>query len=705
MKTKHLFLAVAAGLACIGMSISFWGCSPMTAGSEVTNERVTVYAPDGSPSVGATVRFVPVNFIPGATAKTTATLVTSFSTTTNSKGQYDVPRLDDGMYNILIQKDSLAAIQDSVTIGKINNVSNDTLRAVGSITARVMVQPNDNPQIVSVQVLGTYRYLNVDTNGQFTIADLASGNYTLRCVTTQTDYTPGYQAITVRTGKHDTLQKPIQLIYTGIPIVTGLAATYDCVTGIAKITWNATSYRDFFSYIIYREDASQIEPWGYGYASSTTNSFSDTIFNPDSNSFSSTYQFRYRVCVQSNRDMAKGYTYGSVTITAVAPQTAKMLFAIDSIDRFAGQLCTLKVSPGVLYGKIVKYEWDIGNTGMFVRSAKADTTFLLSSVLNSDFRCVARVTDTAGTIGLDTIHIRSLISWEKVAQPLGTNLSNFTALEFNGKLWVFATTSNSYGAVAKYSAWSSANGTTWSKEVDTLPFKLATGKTNPIVFNNKLWVLNREVLYTGVIDTGIIYHDTIWQSGDGKAWTKSAFTAISNPQGHNAGYELWIVADNKLWLNYYSNRSNFSAVDSGFAYCWNTSTGNSWNVAPGAGYLTHWEYGAKVFTDCSRNDTIILVTSTEAGNLLMYLYNKAFQPLSSRTVPPSTEKLLNFNNTIWSFSGEIPNFRSDSTYFSSNLSDWTYAGSAFPGGYGNHDEIVFNNKIFSISNNGIWIMK
>src|SRR5210317_2225662 len=58
-------------------------------------------------------------------------------------------------------------------------------------------------------------------------------------------------------------------------------------------------------------------------------------------------------------------------------------------------------------GKIVTWEWDVGNTGAFMESDK-DTFFISPAVFDTNFIVVMKVTDDDMNVGLDTLRVRIL---------------------------------------------------------------------------------------------------------------------------------------------------------------------------------------------------------------------------------------------------------------------------------------------------------
>jgi uncharacterized protein (TIGR02145 family) len=57
------------------------------------------------------------------------------------------------------------------------------------------------------------------------------------------------------------------------------------------------------------------------------------------------------------------------------------------------------------YGEIAKWEWDIGNTGTFVRTSTPDTTISAPTAQSLTYQCVLRVTNNDGNTAKDTITI------------------------------------------------------------------------------------------------------------------------------------------------------------------------------------------------------------------------------------------------------------------------------------------------------------
>lgn len=262
-------------------------------------------------------------------ARDTSRLAVS-SSSTDQNGNYDFHKLTPGAYNVWIEsQDSLLALIDSVYVPQDSEVmANATLYKGGSITAIVALQPGHNPTSVFVQALGTQRYSNVDDSGWFTVKGLAQGEYTLRLVSTIPGYTPTYKSIAIASGVNDTLKDTIYMVYSGIPIVTGINAGFDDYTGVAKISWRKVTNRDFYEYKVYREVKGVLNPQPVLIAVSPDSCFIyDTLYRPkvpdsvyDANDtvLDANVNYRYRVTVV-NKSMKEGEKYEFADVAGKSP--------------------------------------------------------------------------------------------------------------------------------------------------------------------------------------------------------------------------------------------------------------------------------------------------------------------------------------------------------------------------------------------------
>lgn len=236
MRLSRLLPAIA--------SLAFFACQDPTTGTSDEHETsmARLYHPDGTPAARAKVKFYPVS----DTAQVPAAL-----TYTTENGEIQLPDLPAGMYNAVASDGSgTAALIDSIVYsanGKASVLS-DTLKPMGVLRGRVVVQPQHSPQIAWIQVVGMGVAANVDSLGRFEIS-LPAGRATVYALTREAHYTPTFQVVTAGTGVTRDLSD-IRLIYTGIPVVTGLEVQYDSLSAIATVRWNRSTGRAIMGYLV-----------------------------------------------------------------------------------------------------------------------------------------------------------------------------------------------------------------------------------------------------------------------------------------------------------------------------------------------------------------------------------------------------------------------------------------------------------------------
>ncbi len=590
-------LAVFLGICCNGFKT--------TGTDDTTDTGITAMLsnPDGSPAQGASVRIFQI----ADTSRTPAVEVL-----TNEKGIFATHSLAKGTYNVYAEKGALVAFQDSIrVIDDTVLIDNDTLEEPTTLTAVVGVQSNHDPQTVTVQVLGTDLYSNVDKNGYFTINRMAKGDFTLRLATTLNDYTPTYVNVTLREDTPDTLPDTLWLIYTGIPIVQGISASYDSTSGVVQLCWPATEYRDLQDYLVYRDPFTAIAMSSQPIGITTAACYFDTIFtrtvNGDFSQQDTTDRhFKYRVKIRNNsQEIGQSYKYLEVTaaspaklrsaissrwyhigrgtftdstspddslqlISTISNTRRKLLSvryslpgtdtllrerSIDSLQLLtdtitvvsgdaglfqlmvtitdvSGLQSTYPVSLPVIndppvaniafsssqtpippntdnvaelnipfsisgsesedgFGTIVKWEWDLGNTGTFIESSTADTTWNITTLFSNDDqsttgrvwtrRIILRVTDDDGMTALGEIKVSPFIRMDQTggALPLNTDEKVYDLLQVKNRICIV--TRQTIGDVYeydKYRLFSSTDGKTVALESDSLPFAAESDKNN-----------------------------------------------------------------------------------------------------------------------------------------------------------------------------------------------------------------------------------
>lgn len=493
--------------------------------SEEGNAMAMVRMPDGTPAPNARITILPVTNLPGSATKSERVDGAAYETVTDEDGEYAVPTLPQGLYNVIAAKDTLAVKQDSVPISEDdNNVQDATLARTGGFTAMVAIQPNHDPRTVVAQLVGTNFFSNVDENALFRFVGLAAGQYTLRLSSTLPSYTPTFFTVNVQSGIHDSIIQPFELIYTGIPAVTGLKGEYDTLKCVVKISWNASSYRNLMDYLVFKDDYSQILPSTSPIAAITDTMFYDTIYSPQRNwDDSLNYRYKYRVCVRNN-EMVLGTTFRFVDVQAIAPKYAFALFPTDTQKVLFGKPCTLKVTPAPFYKGMRTLECDLGGTGAFRPWSKPETTIVLDSL--AEITLVARFTDTLGLTGIDTLQVRHCILFQKAGAfslDSGEQASAKFSVSDQNQVWLLVR-SNGIRLLRSY------DGLQWNSVSSSLPFSTYSA---PVWFRDSLYVVD---------DPG-----TLWVSGNGIEWNNRQLGLASASVNDN----LLCVSDSQMFLVHY----------------------------------------------------------------------------------------------------------------------------------------------------------
>lgn len=284
MDRRLLAVLAVAGSGCL----LFFHCSTQTTagnGSHTGNPAVAgvIYGPDGvTPARDAVVTLVSSDNTPSPALMKTAALPV---VKTDSLGRYQFSFVAAGTYNVLAGKDSLRSIHDSVLVDENGaDVGNDTLRPAASITGQVLLEPGDDPRTVMILVIGTTEFVVPKTlNGDFTIPNLAQGDYEVRFLSTLDSYYPKDTVFHVVAGEHDTLGSPIRLPFRGVPAVTGVSVVWDSLLFKATISWQPLDTSVVAGYKVFRGVVGNPPPSSPLNAFLVTgNTYVDSTCGPDS---------------------------------------------------------------------------------------------------------------------------------------------------------------------------------------------------------------------------------------------------------------------------------------------------------------------------------------------------------------------------------------------------------------------------------------
>jgi hypothetical protein len=264
-------------LACACLPLA--GCL-QESGTEIPNELVgKEFIAGRGPAANAELKLIPVGYIPGGTQGPDSAQAAVVTAKTDDKGRFAFKDVSPGQYNLIAAQDGLRSFRDSLVVtGKAQDLSGDTLDAPGTLSGWVELEPQDDPQTATVQVMGTTRFVNVDARGFFRLKDLGAGEYRLRVVTILPLYAPLFQEVVVRAGADDTLAQPLLPFFAGIPVIRGLTAMPD-VKGIVHLAWSKPKYGKVLDYLVYRDTAGTLLPSALPILRIKDTCYEDTIYS------------------------------------------------------------------------------------------------------------------------------------------------------------------------------------------------------------------------------------------------------------------------------------------------------------------------------------------------------------------------------------------------------------------------------------------
>ncbi len=282
-----------------------------------------IYETDGKkPAFGAIVKF----FNTGSGDSTPIA-----SDTTDDQGRYTIAELPVGMYNIWAEKDSFVLLQDSIRItsSAYSNIPAGTLRRASSLIGSVTVHPCHDPRIVSILVIGSDKQVTIASKqGNFSLTGLAAGTHTLLIRTTMSGYTQMRETVTIADSVREALDHPLDLVYSGFPMVTEIRIREDTLNHAVMLSWDPVQFSTFQDYVIYRDTC---KDFNFSneilYATDDTFFLDSTYHPPDAYS---QHCLEYRIAVR-NDEQNIGPTCQSARIT-FAPKTYVTTTFWDSVD-------------------------------------------------------------------------------------------------------------------------------------------------------------------------------------------------------------------------------------------------------------------------------------------------------------------------------------------------------------------------------------
>lgn len=217
-------------------------------GSMDETSTLAFYKADGKPAVGARIKI----FASSDTGSTPVDQVFAGSDGAASFGSYAT-----GFYNIVVTDDRTgeAVFQDSAfSNGTKLSYHPDTLAPSGGVTGRILAQPQDDPKIAWIAVLGSGRQSNVDDSGRFTIRSLGKGRYSMLIRVENKGYTSTLLEFVVPKDSIVDLGD-VRLVYTGLPAAAGVSGSWNRESGTISVRWDSVTNNRISGWRILRAES------------------------------------------------------------------------------------------------------------------------------------------------------------------------------------------------------------------------------------------------------------------------------------------------------------------------------------------------------------------------------------------------------------------------------------------------------------------
>jgi hypothetical protein len=203
LKKRVLLFIGFMGTAVSSLWFSCTNNDPTAAAPNSAKVFGYVYKQDGTPATGAKVTIVRADYVPekGVTKKAAANLFL----VTDNQGCFASNDITSGTYNIFAKTDGAGSFTPSVKVDSSQRgvcIAKSTLQATGSIQGKIRFSPWADSRAVLVLVLGSeiagWPY---DSLGNFSLNNMAPGNYRIRILPVNPQYSIIDTAISVESEK------------------------------------------------------------------------------------------------------------------------------------------------------------------------------------------------------------------------------------------------------------------------------------------------------------------------------------------------------------------------------------------------------------------------------------------------------------------------------------------------------------------------
>ena len=374
---------------------------------------------------------------------------------------------------------------------------------------------------------------------------------------------------------------------------------------------------------------------------------------------------------------------------------------------YVGIPWTLHIDAEDKYGKIKKIEWDIGGTGEYTLATVQDTVITIDNMQMTEFTCSVRAFNDDGKSSSIAADFPVGISWARLAGAPDSNFAchGVAAFDSNLVLFVHSPRGQGYRFGMHFGVLRSQNGMQWNWAVDSGPWK--TWISEPAVFKNRIWLIEAASDSTRKV--------AVWSSTNGQDWISSEPTPFlkwfpvpaSLPQTERFLHEpALFVFGNKLWAaidNFELQPNEYELYSSDDGTLWIPSkltfeplrySDQDTRGQP----LRFCSDSSKAWFIGGKCDRATVLSSSD----FELFSTAAILPTVTASGDCRVPRPVKYLGSIVLCSSQETLYGGYSAFIGSD--GLVSKGMPYPGSR-EHLPVVFRNRLYSISDNGVWLAK
>jgi hypothetical protein len=322
-------------------------------------------------------------------------------------------------------------------------------------------------------------------------------------------------------------------------------------------------------------------------------------------------------------------------------------------------------------------------------------------------------------------------SWSQETTPTFLARESHSSVEFGDKMWVLGgegiTDDGGFLAIRSLDeVWSSADGKTWTevtKDSDSSAKFTRRNNHSSVVFDDgsgeKIWII-------GGIQPGVGRLNDVWNSSDGKTWTRVRRTGAAKGF-HSRSNHTSVVFDNRIWVFGGTGGSQVSIV---YDDVWSSTNGVTWEEKTDGSskkFPARFDHQSIVFNDGSGEKIwVIGGTGTDDSSFFDDVWSSTDGKTWTEETKDSSKKFPAraghasevFDNQMWVFGGNASSSidSKNDVWSSDDGKNWTKVrGNGDANGFTVRTKstaVLFKNKVWLIAGrhssplylNDVWSM-